>query len=76
MAENNRELMPPHWLLTNSANVPSGREAIPNSVILTPVVGIQRPDVRRVKKPFQLKDLSWLDARHKGEHDGGNWVPG
>jgi hypothetical protein len=76
MAENYRELMLPQGLLTHSANVPSGRVAIPNSVILTFVVGIQRPDVRRVKRPFQLKDLSWLDARHKGEHDGGNWVPG
>jgi len=49
--------------------------AIPSSVILTLVVGIQRPDVRRVKRLFQLKDLSWLDASHKGEHEGGNQVP-
>ncbi|KQY32880.1 hypothetical protein ASD32_24195 [Rhizobium sp. Root483D2] len=44
----------------------------PLSVILAPVAGIQRPDVRRVKRPFQLKDLSWLDARHTGGHDGRN----
>jgi len=32
---------------------------VPFSLILAPVAGIQRPDVGRVKRTFQPKDLGW-----------------
>jgi hypothetical protein len=36
----------------------------------TLVAGIQRPDVCRVKRLFQLKDLSWLDSCDEHRNDG------
>jgi hypothetical protein len=44
-----------------------GRERYPGFLAL--VAGIHRPDVCRVKRLFQLKDLSWLDScdRHRND---------
>jgi hypothetical protein len=48
----------------------SGKVDIPLTVILALVAGIQRPDVCRVKRLFQLKDLSWLDPCDEHRDDG------
>ncbi|MDW5313348.1 hypothetical protein [Rhizobium sp. PL01] len=55
----------------------SGESGTPLSVILALVAGIQRPDVCRVKRLFQPKDLGWLDLcdkhRYTGKTASPNW---